>query len=772
MKSRNLFFLLIFLFSIVFLRAQYISVDTNYTPEQLVKDIFIGQQNSNCISVSNITMSGWDFGNGELSYGYFNKGSSNFEINEGVILSTGIAQRAEGSSSGIQSADDPGWKGDTDLEFYTNITKSTNATILEFDFISHLSNKISFDYLFASEQYLRIGDPGTCGYTDAFAFLIKKVGDPLYTNLAVLPGTNTPITSNNVRGPGGKCPAANPEYFGHFNADHSATNFNGQTIVLTASTTVIPGQKYHIKLVVADQGNGLYDSAVFLKAGSFVGNKDLGPDRLLSQGTALCDGSTLLLDATTAGGQNYQWYRNGVAIPGATSSTYTVSQDGIYQVNFTVSGCTLKGNIIIEYTEKPDIVEKTFSYCDDTLSGSVSVNLQNLNNQIISNYLSSFIVKYYLNAADALAGNNNFLPNTFSLTSNTTLFVRAENGYCVSTIQQLHLKIGNKIVLQQPTSPKEICDNTLSGSVSVNLSDYKTSFTNDNTLTVSYYSSLQDAKSKTNPITNPVVNFSGTQTYYYRFESNALCPQIGSITFVLKSPKKSTILKDQITCPNTQILLDAGSGFDYYTWYNETNPNTPIAQGAATSSILVSVGNYFVDLQSNGCSYRQMVKVTASEPPIITYIEVQGNTATVYVTGGTPPYRYALDNGPYQDSNVFSNIPRGKHTVSVQSADGCYTVQGELIIINLVNVITPNGDGYNDVLDYSDLNIKNNVSLLIFDQYGAKVFQSQGKNYIWDGKIFGKPIPTGTYWYVLEWDEPGTNQKVRYTGWILLKNRN
>ncbi len=762
--------ILVLCFFTAVIKAQYIKVNTNYTAEQLVKDIFIGPQSAGCVSVSNISVSGWDFGNNDLSYGYFNKNTSNFEMPQGVILSSGSAVHAEGSYSGIQSATDSNWKGDLDLEKAAEITKTFDATILEFDFISHLSNKISFDYMFLSEQYLRNGDPGTCGYTDAFAFLIKKIGDANYTNLAVLPETQVPITSNNVRGVGGKCPASHPEYFGHFNADGSATNFNGQTAILTASTDVIPGEKYHIKLVVADQGNGLYDSAVFLKAGSFVGNKDLGPDRTVSAGTALCEGTSLTLNATTAGAHNYTWYKNGNPIPGATGATYTVTSEGFYEVTFDVSGCLIKGSVFIEYLEKPVLKEITKEYCDPTSSGSFNIQLQMLNAEVEANPNQDFVVKYYLNLSDAQSGNANFLPNVFTLTSDVTLYVRAENGSCVSDVKPLHLKIGSKVPLNTPGNI-DICDNELSGNVSVNLADYKNLFSTDNSLSVSYFNTLADAQNNINPI-NAVVSFNASRSYYYRFESSSGCPNIGTLHFNIKTPKKSLVLKDATTCPDNLATLDAGSGFDFYAWYSEGNTSVPLFSGAGVSSVQVPIGNYFVDLTFDGCIYRQYVKVLASEAPVIDHIDVNGSTVEVFVSGGTSPYQYSLDAINFQSSSVFQNVPRGTHTVYVKSGDGCYIVSGQFIIINLINAITPNGDGINDVLDYSDLKIKNNVSIKIFDRFGQMIFQNQGSNYIWDGKQNGRPVPSGTYWYLLQWEEPGTQQRVQYQDWILVKNRN
>src|SRR5690606_40896556 len=70
------------------------------------------------------------------------------------------------------------------------------------------------------------------------------------------------------------CPA-NVNLFEGYNLPH--TNYGGQTKVLTASATVVPFQAYEIKLVVADQGDYAWDSAIFIEAGSFnIGLNKIG----------------------------------------------------------------------------------------------------------------------------------------------------------------------------------------------------------------------------------------------------------------------------------------------------------------------------------------------------------------------------------------------------------------------------------------------------------------------------------------------------------------
>lgn len=676
MKLNLIFCVFIFLLFSKGVKSQYINVDTTFSDVQLLQKFF-GTQSSSCLSYSNIKINGYDFGKGNKSFGYFNRNGSNFEMPEGIILSTGSTLEAVGPNNFIQTekASDPfaerSWGGDQDLinllqQSGLNSDNILNATVLEFDFVSLKSASVSFDYMFLSEEYR----PDNCKYSDAFAFLIKKADNSTsYENIAVVPGTQTPVSTLTINA-AGNCPR-NINYFGSFNAEESPTNFNGQTKILSAKTNVEIGVTYHIKLVIADHGDqtGLFDSAVFLQAGSFVGNKDLGMDRLLSNGNSLCENSTLTLNATTSGA-TYQWYKDGVSIPGAVFGNYTVSETGTYEVIIDDSSCILKGSIRIEYAEKPNVLVKEF--CNYNNGNPISIKLQDLNTEIISNYKDYFNVKYYEDSAHLIP-----LPDDFTYSKDTTIFVQVKSGNC--------------------------------------------------------------------PLVNQMV--------------------------LLKTPEKSEILVDQIICQNATTTLTAETGFKYYKWMRENGDI--ISEGPFTNFVdNIPVGNYSVELTSiNGCSLIQTVKVSAAESLKITNIEVTGNTATIFVIGGNPPYEYALDKGNYQSSNIFTNIPRGLHKISVKDSSNCEIIEKEFLVINLINIITPNNDGKNDILDYSDLKIKKNVSISIYDRFANPVFRSKNE-FVWNGKSNGRPLPTGNYWYILNWIEPDTDLPVSYQGWILLKNRN
>ena len=489
----------------------------------------------------------------------------------------------------------------------------------------------------------------------------------------------------------------------------------------------------------------------------------------LPAAVTICEGDTTTLDAGT-GFTSYLWNN------GATTQTITVGK-GDYSVVLTSNNTcsyTQKVSVIESPKAMVDISKYNTTICDDNLDGTVEVNLNNVTSAILLNP-GIYGVKYYSNSTDANAGNTNILASNWSYTTDTTIFVRVESDYCPSQIYPLDFKIGNKVGLLATSVSQVVCDDNLNGIKTVNLKDFDSYFTADASVNIKYFNAESDAKNNVNSINNSL-SITNSGTYFLRLEKANSCPNWAKLTVNVKIPKASSSLHDIQICKNATTLLNAGTDFDYYSWYSENNPSVPIAQGDAlvASTINVPIGKYYVDLTSNGCIYRQWVNVTAAQDPNIDSIIVDGNTITINVSGGTPPYIYSIDGINYQSSNVFTSLKRGLQTAYVKGAELCDPVEKQFLVLNLINAITPNGDGKNDVLDYSDLRIKKDVKMLVFDRHGNHIFSSQNKNsFIWNGmSSANRPIPTDTYWYVLEWIEPDTNVKMTFKGWILVKNRN
>lgn len=221
----------------------------------------------------------------KLSYGTFQVDPDDFAIGEGIILSSGKITNAVGPNDGISLDDQSmGFPGDRNLdslyggtfdfggEFFDIL--SEDACVVELD-VFVPTDEVSFDYVVGSEEYPEFID-GT--FNDIFAFLISGEGiegDPKIDNqenLAVLPNSGLPIQISSVK------PEANWKHFKSnefyqniFTNYTSAMEYDGFIVdeyakkgYLTASKKVNPCQSYHLKFVVADRGDDIFDSAVFI----------------------------------------------------------------------------------------------------------------------------------------------------------------------------------------------------------------------------------------------------------------------------------------------------------------------------------------------------------------------------------------------------------------------------------------------------------------------------------------------------------------------------
>jgi gliding motility-associated-like protein len=426
----------------------------------------------------------------------------------------------------------------------------------------------------------------------------------------------------------------------------------------------------------------------------------------------------------------------------------------IYAVVKNNIGCKSIAQITLSLYNKAIVLDNYNGiFCDDNLDGTVTLILSNVTPIVLNNPNYFTNVRYYANLADANAGNNNTLPNSWSYTATTTIYIRVDSpDGCASVIKPLQFSIGAKVTLITKTVTESVCDDDLDGIKSVNLAQFIPQFTLDPNVTFTFHATLADAQNNVNIVSSPV-NITNSQIYYIRFEKNGVCPEVGTLKINIKIPKKSDVLQDKAICPKTTTTLDAGPGFERYLW----------STGATTPSITnVAPGSYWVELTFNGCVYKQYVNVTELPLPMITSIEIDGTTVKVGVSGGIPPYEYSLDGVVWQSSNVFYNVPRGAHNVFVRDSKMCEEVKKPFAIINLINTITPNGDGYNEGIDYSALMANDNLVFRIFDRYGAEVFRGTPEN---------RYVPTATYWYFITWTEYGSSLTVKYSSWLLVKHR-
>ncbi|MCU7614299.1 T9SS type B sorting domain-containing protein [Chryseobacterium sp. GMJ5] len=402
--------------------------------------------------------------------------------------------------------------------------------------------------------------------------------------------------------------------------------------------------------------------------------------------------------------------------------------------------------------------DASLTACNNNNAG---VGYFNLNNAAVTS-VPGVTKEYYPSLADLNAGTNQITNFTnYPAAAGTTVFVKVTTPQGCVDNAQITLNIYPVVVVNDAILRTCFIEaNPSTGSFNLTVA----TVTSQLGTTKKYYPSLTDAVNATNEITTPSAYIAPNGVVYVKVTDGNGCYAVAKVTLIVFAPVYSTVLKDKTICMEDRTTLDAGTGFASYEW----------STGATTSSISnVGVGTYWVKLKTGDCITKQSVKVYPSEQPVITNIYIENNSIAVTANGGTPAYQYSMDNVNWQESNVFSNIVRGTHQVYIKDAYNCEPIEVTVTVPNLINVITPNGDGLNDVIDYSALMDKIDLSFTIFDRYGAKIYEgTKANHYKWDGTANGRKVPTGSYWYAVTWSENNKNRTpVKFSGWIMVKNR-
>lgn len=111
-----------------------------------------------------------------------------------------------------------------------------------------------------------------------------------------------------------------------------------------------------------------------------------------------------------------------------------------------------------------------------------------------------------------------------------------------------------------------------------------------------------------------------------------------------------------------------------------------------------------------------------------------------------------------ETSSSIDVMDQGFYGVQITVNDTCIigdTVFVDLDIcpptVNMANVFTPNGDGVNDVFRPVNFDRIENATLMIFDRWGKKVFESDNLNVGWDGIYKTRQAPEGVYYWTLSY---------------------
>ena len=121
--------------------------------------------------------------------------------------------------------------------------------------------------------------------------------------------------------------------------------------------------------------------------------------------------------------------------------------------------------------------------------------------------------------------------------------------------------------------------------------------------------------------------------------------------------------------------------------------------------------------------------------------------------------------------NPLVNPPRTTtYTLHVTSAQDCGTSTDDVLVkvfdkIVIPNAFSPNGDGINDSWLIEPLYLFDEAVTEVYNRYGQVIYRSRGYSTPWNGTNNGKPIPVGTYYYIIDLR---VNKEPKFTGSVTI----
>lgn len=736
------------------------SVDQNYTVQQLIQDIFVGD----CFEVFNIKAIGSLQG-----VGHFTGGDPSIGFNEGVILSTGSVMDAVGPNFLGSTTTEFGTAGDPDLnQVATGFVQ--DAVGIEFDFIVPPTiETIAFQYVFASEEY---NEYVCSAYNDVFGFFISGPGyaGPFSNggqNIALVPGTNMAVSINTINngsmGSNGSSTYCESLAYSNLfvnNLFGTELEYDGYTTVLTAVAQVVPCQTYHIRLLIGDVQDGNYDSAVFLKANGFTAG-----------GTATVAAQ---FPYAASGNNAYECCSDGFFRFERNSGT-DINQP--LTVPFTISGTATNGedysplpaSVIIPagqthldlpikvvcdgIPEGPETIVLTLEFpclCENqslTLTLNDAAELEaSLGDLTLCEGVDSTLIPTVTGGVPTLSylWSNNATTSTLPFTAQETFYVFTVTDACGNTARDtafISLSPGPDVAI---LTTDVDCPGAANGMAEAVVPNGKAPLLYE-------WSTGSQVKTLQNLFGG---NYSVTVT-----DANG-CKGEAVAAILEPLPIEMAIRTKDVTCfgeVNGRIQIDTVQGGT--PPYELSLNGTPMPPAGVND---LAAGSYLITLlDSHDCLVQETA--TIGEPPAIQldlgddlYIEL-GEPIHLQPVLNVPPSRLgSLTWEPAICENCLDTLimPLESMNLSLTVTDtqGCSATDSRVILVKknrkvyVPNAFSPNNDGINDFLMvYAGANVREISLFEIFNRWGGRVFTAtafppNNPTFGWDGKRHGAPL--------------------------------
>ncbi len=190
-----------------------------------------------------------------------------------------------------------------------------------------------------------------------------------------------------------------------------------------------------------------------------------------------------------------------------------------------------------------------------------------------------------------------------------------------------------------------------------------------------------------------------------------------------------------------------------------TSPNGITGTWLPSTVDNIVSSTYVFTPNTGECAISQTINVTINQYTLVAIDGVvtnyfEDNQIITVLASDPGNYSYQLDDGLFQESNVFENVSSGIHTIKVIDLNGCSApLNDNVLVINYPKFFTPNEDTYNDKWNIFGLKDQVNAVIFIYDRYGKLLKEISPSGEGWDGTYNGRPVPSADYWFTVDYLE-------------------
>jgi len=488
--------------------------------------------------------------------------------------------------------------------------------------------------------------------------------------------------------------------------------------------------------------------------------------------TAVCGNSSLTL-STNQVFPSILW-NNGI-----TTQINTINTSGLYYALVTdINGCSSADSINIIYNTSPivDLGNDT-ALCSDLILSVNSFPFINWNNGTVGQ-LDTINTSglYYVNVTDLNGCSANDSINLI-INSPPIVFVGNDTAVCGSPSIILSTNQPFPSILWNNGTTTQINIINTSGLYYAVVTDSNGCSSSDS-INITFNSNpAVDLGSDTSACNNwvlivnpfPVINWSNgdslqtdtitsSGTYYVIVSDMNGCSSGDTINIAIDYSPLINIGGPYYFCSNTAIAQ---------TLYTTGAASVIWSTGSINDSIIVnSAGTYSVIASSaGGCSSVDSTEVLIMPTPVSSLPTEYAGCPVNFDAGTAAFYFWSTTE---TSSSIYIQTS-GNYSVAMTGTNGCISLFNIYVTIDnadadylskIPNVFTPNGDLQND---YFKINNVFNActkfrSIIVFNRWGKKMFESENPDFEWDGKYNGEDLPEGVYYGLIE---NGESEKIR-----------